>query len=51
MATFSAQIVSLIGGTPTQSELDVWLTEGAKEIIRQLPADLQRKCASMQSFT
>ena len=51
MATFSAQIVSLIGVTPTQSELDVWLTEGAKEIIRQLPADLQRKCASMQSFT
>ena len=51
MATFSAQIVSLVGGTPTQSELDVWCTEGAKEIIRQLPADLQKKCATMQTFT
>ena len=51
MATFSAQIVSLVGGTPTQSELDVWCIEGAKEIIRQLPVDLQKKCATMQSFT
>jgi hypothetical protein len=51
MATFSAQIVSLVGGSPTQSELDVWCIEGAKEIIRQLPLELQKKCATMQSFT
>ena len=51
MATFSAQIVSLVGGSPTQSELDVWCIEGAKEIIGQLQGDLKRKCATIQSFT
>ena len=29
MATFSAQIISLVGGTPDQDELDVWCLQAA----------------------
>ena len=28
-----------------------WLTEGAKEVIKSLPSDLQKLCTSVQSFT
>ena len=28
-----------------------WLTEGAREVINNLPSNLQRLCTSMQSFT
>ena len=55
MATFEAQVEGLtslsIGTTPTQSELTQFLTNGAKEVINQLPGHLLPLCAASQSFT
>ena len=45
MATFSAQIISLVGETPVQSELDTWCLEAVKEIAMQLPASLSERCS------
>ena len=50
MATFEVQVEGLtslsIDGSsaPTQDELTQFLTDGAKEIINQLPHDLKEKC-------
>ena len=43
MANFSTQIQALVG-TVTESELDDWWAEGAKEIINILPPKLKEKC-------
>ena len=43
MANFSTQIQALVG-TVTESELDDWCAEGAKEIINILPPKLKEKC-------
>jgi len=57
MATFEAQVEGLtslsIDGSsaPTQTELTQFLTEGAKDIINQMPRNLLPLCASEQSFT
>ena len=50
MANFSTQIQALVG-TVTESELDDWCAEGAKEIINVLPSGLLRLCTSEQTFT
>ena len=43
-STFSAKITDLVGGTIDDNACDDWMTEGAKEIINQLPANLKEKC-------
>ena len=57
MATFEAQVealtsLSIAGGTaPTQTELTQFLTDGAKEVINNLPDHLLALCSSEQTFT
>ena len=58
MATFEAQIMGLTdlsisssGTNPTESQLTQFLTDGAKEVINQLPGHLLPLCAASQSFT
>ena len=57
MATFEAQVegltsLSISGSTaPTNIELTQFLTDGAKEVINQLPGHLLPLCAASQSFT
>ena len=57
MATFEAQVEGLtslaIDGSsaPTNIELTQFLTDGAKEVINQLPGHLLPLCAASQSFT
>tara|TARA_R100000700_G_C3174591_1_gene149260 strand:+ start:1533 stop:2765 length:1233 start_codon:yes stop_codon:yes gene_type:complete len=57
MATFEAQVEALtslaIDGSsaPTQTELTQFLTDGAKEIINNLPSSLLPLCASSNTFT
>ena len=50
MATFSAQIISLVGETPVQSELDTWCLEAVKEIAMQLPASMLEKCSDKSTL-
>jgi len=57
MATFEVQVEGLTsltldgGSSPTQTELTQFLTDGAKEIINNLPSDLLPLCASSNTFT
>ena len=57
MATFEAQVEGLtslaIDGSsaPTQTELTQFLTDGAKDIINQMPSGLIDLCAAQQTFT
>ena len=57
MATFEAQVEGLtslaIDGSsaPTQTELTQFLTDGAKEVINNLPPTLTPLCAASQTFT
>ena len=57
MATFEVQVEGLtslaIDGSsaPTQDELTQFLTDGAKEVINQLPGHLLPLCASSNTFT
>lgn len=58
MATFQAQVMALTGinisssGTnPTEAQLTQYLTDGAKEIINQMPKHLLPLCSAEQSFT
>jgi len=57
MATFEAQVSGLTSLTiddsssPTRAELNQFLTDGAKEIINQLPPDLLGLCSAEQTFT
>ena len=57
MATFEAQVVGLTSLTiddsssPTRAELNQFLTDGAKEVINQLPGHLLPLCSSSQTFT
>jgi len=50
-STFSAKITNLVGGTIDDDACDDWMTEGAKEIINQLPVNLLRLCTSNTTFT
>jgi hypothetical protein len=58
MANFDDQIMGLTGLTingsstaPSQSELTQFLTDGAKEIINQLPVKLKEKCMAITALT
>ena len=57
MATFEVQVEGLTGlditasTAPTQEELSLFLTAGAKEIINVLPPSLLDLCSAEQSFT
>ena len=55
MATFQVQVEGLtslsIGTTPTTAELTQFLTDGAKEVINNLPSNLLTICCASQSFT
>ena len=57
MATFEAQVSGLTSLTiddsssPTRAELNQFLTDGAKEIISQLPPELLGLCSAQQTFT
>jgi len=57
MATFEVQVEGLTSLTldgsssPTQDELTQFLTDGAKEIINNLPGHLLPLCASSNTFT
>ena len=46
MANFDAQIEALVGSS-TQTEMDDWMTEGAKEVINILPYQLKIKASSI----
>ena len=50
MATFSAQIVSLVGGTVVTSEIEQWLVNGAKEVINSLPPNLLEHCTDKSAI-
>jgi len=50
MANFDAQIQAL-AGTATQTEMDQWMADGAREIINILPPHLKEYCYSKQTFT
>ena len=57
MATFEAQVEGLTSlaidgsSSPTQDELTQFLTDGAKEIINNLPGHLLPICSSSNTFT
>ena len=58
MASFQTQIMGLTdlsisssGTNPTEAQLTQFLTDGAKEIINNLPGHLLPLCAASQSFT
>ena len=58
MATFEAQVEGLTsltidnsGTSPTEAELTQFLTDGAKEVINNLPPNLLPLCASSNTFT
>ena len=58
MANFDDQVMGLTGLTingsstaPSQSELTQFLTDGAKEIINQLPIELKEKCMAITALT
>ena len=50
MANFKAQIESL-SGAATDSEINQWMNDGAREIINILPPHLKEYCYSKQTFT
>ena len=49
MANFKAQIESLSGAT-TDSEINQWMDDGAKEIINILPLKLKQKCSKVTNL-
>ena len=51
MATFSDRIIALVGTDVSQGNLDMWCTEGVKEIINVMPPALLKLCTREQSFT
>jgi len=49
MANFDVQIEALVGSS-TQTEMDDWMTEGAKEVINILPYQLKIKASSITNL-
>ena len=41
MATFSAQVVDLVGAFSDETALDSFITEGANEVINAMPRSMQ----------
>ena len=50
MATFSAQITDLVGGTIDDTANDQLAADACKEIIHQLPAKLKAKCSTVSTL-
>ena len=50
MANFDVQIQAL-AGTATNSEMNQWMMDGAREIINILPPHLKEYCYTKQTFT
>ena len=51
MATFSAQVVDLVGTFSDETALDSFITEGANEVINAMPRPMQERVAEETSFT
>jgi len=51
MATFSAQVVDLVGAFTDETALDTWITEGANEIINAMPRAMRERVAEETQFT
>ena len=49
MANFKAQIESL-SGAATDSEINQWMNDGAREIINILPSKLKQKCSKVTNL-
>ena len=45
MATFSAQVVDLVGAFSDETALDTFITEGANEVINVMPRPMQERVA------
>ena len=45
MATFSAQVVDLVGAFSDETALDTFITEGANEVINAMPRSMQERVA------
>jgi len=45
MATFSAQVVDLVGAFSDETALDTFITEGANEVINAMPRPMQERVA------
>mgnify|MGYP003133245627 CR=1 FL=1 len=43
--------IQALAGSATQSEMDQWMTDGAKEIINMLPPKLKEKCMTESTIT
>ena len=51
MATFSAQVVDLVGTFSDETALDSFITAGANEVINAMPRPMQELVAEETSFT
>ena len=51
MATFSAQVVDLVGAFSDEAALDSFITEGANEVINAMPRNMQERVAEETSFS
>ena len=51
MATFSAQVVDLIGAFSDETALDSFITEGANEVINAMPRSMQERVAEETTVT
>ena len=51
MATFSAQVVDLVGAFSDETALDSFITEGTNEVINAMPRAIQERVAEETTFT
>ena len=51
MATFSAQVVDLVGAFSDETALDSFITEGANEVINAMPRPIMERVAEETTFT
>ena len=51
MATFSAQVVDLVGAFSDETALDSFITEGANEVINAMPRSMQERVAEETTVT
>jgi hypothetical protein len=51
VATFSAQVVDLVGAFSDETALDSFITEGANEVINAMPRSMRERVAEETSFT
>jgi hypothetical protein len=51
VATFSAQVVDLVGAFSDETALDSFITEGANEVINAMPRSMRERVAEETSFS